>query len=321
MKVGVLGYDHCLGGELFGFADVLHLANRIAQTSRPGEPKPFEITVIGARGPVIESANGARISTERPPTDLDLLVIPGFDFGDMGGLDGWLAAMGPELAMMRRAPRVASICVGAFLLGAAGRLDGRACTTAWLFAAELARRHPKARVQPEALLVEDRGVTTSGAFSASQDLALKIVREDAGEGLARAIGKVTLIGANRTSQAPYVDAAMLADLHAPFARAVRQRFERDLAQPYDLTALADAFHMSSRTFLRRFKAETGRTPLEDLQALRVGRAKRLLETTPLGLAEVAVEVGYQDLSTFGRLFARVAEMSPAAYRKRFRATP
>jgi transcriptional regulator GlxA family with amidase domain len=137
--------------------------------------------------------------------------------------------------------------------------------------------------------------------------------------LARAVARLTLLDGGRDSQAPYIDVRMMARSREPFGLAVTRWLQLRLAEPYSLERLAAAFHVSERTLLRRFKADTGVTPLEHLQALRVDQAQRLLETTGLGLAEVAGLVGYLDVSTFARLFSRRVSVSPAAYRRRFRA--
>jgi transcriptional regulator GlxA family with amidase domain len=318
MRVSILAFDGCLGAEVFGLADLLLIANRIG--AGRGGPAPFEVRVVSVGGGSVDAAGGVRLATRRPaPTDL--LVVPAFDLEGGGALDRVLARLAPEVAFLAREgvrTPVAAICGGAFLLAGAGLLDGRRCTTAWAFAAELARRHPSARVEAEALLVRDGPVTTSGAFSAGHDLALQLIREHASDGLARAVARFTLLDGERDSQAPYIDVRMLERARAPFARRVTRWLELRLAEPYSLERLAAAFHVSERTLSRRFKAETGRTPLEQLQDLRVAQARRLLETTGLSLAEVAGQVGYLDVSTFARLFSRRVRVTPAAYRRRLR---
>lgn len=319
MRISILAFDGCLGAEVFGLADVLLIANRVA--AGRGGPAPFEVSVVSVRGGSVDAAGGVRLATGRPGP-ADLLVVPAFDVQGVGALDGVLACLAPEAAFLARKGAgipVAAICGGAFLLGDAGLLDGRRCTTAWAFAAELARRHPQAHVEAEALLVQDGPITTSGAFSAGHDLALQLIRDHASDGLARAVARFTLLDGVRDSQAPYVDVRMLERARQPFARRVSRWLELRLAEPYSLARLAAAFHVSERTLLRRFKAEIGRTPLEELQDLRVAQARQLLETTGLSLAEVAGQVGYLDVSTFARLFARKVSVTPAAYRRRFRA--
>lgn len=321
MKVGILVYDGCLCSEAFGFADLLHMANRVSTMRTPLDPAPFDICLVGAQSGFITATHGVRLNVEVMPSDLDLLVVPAFDFADLHDLDRCLDMYEPEALLLQKTMnrvQIASICMGSFLLGRAGVLDGREATTAWVFAAELARRFPAASVQPEALIIEDRGVTTTGAFSAAHDLALKIIRENSNDDLARAIGRVALLETGRTNQAAYIDADLLRAMRPPFARSVRHQLKRRLAEPYDLKTLAGDLCVSPRTLLRRFKAETGLTPLEELQALRISQAKRLLESTTLSLGEIALNVGYQDNSTFARLFVRLAKITPAVYRRRFR---
>jgi transcriptional regulator GlxA family with amidase domain len=316
MRVSILAFDGCLGAEVFGLADLLLIANRLA--AGRGGPPPFEVGVVSVRGSSVDVAGGVRLATRRPrPTDL--LVVPAFDVDAAGALEGVLARLAPEVAFLAAegaGTPVAAICGGAFLLAAAGLLDGRRCTTAWAFAAELARRYPRAQVEAEALLVQDGPVTTSGAFSAGYDLALQLIGEHASGGLARAVARFTLLDGVRDSQAPYVDVRMLERARPPFARRVTRWLELRLAEPYSLQRLSTAFHVSERTLLRRFKAEAGRTPLEQLQDLRIARARQLLETTGLSLAEVAGQVGYLDVPTFARLFSRRVRVTPAAYRRR-----
>ena len=306
---------------MFGLADVLLFANRLAALRRPNEAAPFEVSVISARQGTVTTAGGVGLIAAPALAACDLLVVPAFEVVSAAELDDVLSTLGPEVAFIRHAAargRVAAICGGAFLLGEAGVLDGRRATTAWAFAGELARRYPAADVLSDALLVRDGPVTTSGAFSAAHDLALALVRERLGEGPARALAKVTLLDVGRTSQAPYLDPRLHVRARDGFSQSVSRWLGQRLAEPYSLDRLAQALNVSSRTLLRRFKAQTGRTPLEHLQDLRIGRAKQLLEASDLGLGEVAREVGYLDLATFTRLFARKAQITPAAYRRRFR---
>lgn len=321
MRVSILAYDGCLAAEIFGLADVLLIANRIARLQQPRDAEPFQVTVIGVRGDSVQAAGGVRLGVQAPHPACDLLVAPAFDVAGLADIGRVLGGLGPEIAFLARAASrgpVAAVCGGAFLLGEAGLLAGRRATTAWAFAPELARRYPTALIDLDAMLVRDGPVTTTGAFSAAHDLAQELVRERAGDDLARALGKFTLLDGARASQAPYLDARMLAGPREGFSQGIIRWLEARLAEPYSLERLAAAFHVSSRTLLRRFKAETGRTPLEQLQDLRIGRAKHLLESTDLGLAQVAEQIGYLDLSTFSRLFARMADLTPSAYRRRFR---
>jgi transcriptional regulator GlxA family with amidase domain len=237
-------------------------------------------------------------------------------------LDRLLTAWQAEIAFLRgsaaRGMPIASVCVGTFLLGEAGLLHGRRATTAWLAADALAERYPTSTVQPSAVLVEDGPITTVAAFAAAFDLGLHLVRRHAGEAAARRTARITLVPTGRESQTPYVDHGLLTRRAGDFATRVRTHLLAHLGDPYDLTMLARTFHVSTRTMLRRFGAQTGQTPLTFLQSARVARAQQLLESTDLAIADVMSTVGYQDARTFRRLFTDRVGLNPTAYRQSFR---
>lgn len=326
-RIAVLAYDGCMGMEVFGLCDTLLVANRVAQAldehDRAGVPL-FEVALISVAGADVIAAGGLRIGTRRAARKApDLLVVPGMELSARANCLQPLTRLAPEVAFIARAfakgTPVAAVCVGAFLLGQAGLLDGRRATTSWLFAAELAQRFPGADVQPSALLVEDGGVTTTGSLSATFDLAMALVRKAASAKVSRAVARLALLDERRASQAPYIDSRMLAAPSGTFGASVAAWMEQRLAQPYDLTSMAAAFHVSARTLLRRFKAETGASPLSHLQQARIGKAKLLLESSRHSVAQVTERVGYGDVATFGTLFKRIVGQSPAEYRRRFQA--
>ena len=323
-RIAVLAYEGCMGMEIFGLCDTLLVANRVAQALEgAGNPPLFEVAVISLAGADVGAAGGLRIGTRRAPRKQpDLLIIPGMELSDRASCLQPLTRLAPEVAYIARAfargTPVAAVCVGAFILGEAGLLDGRRATTSWLFAADLALRFPRADVDVSALLVEDGGVATTGSFSATFDLAMHLIRKAASPKVQRAVARMALLDERRASQAPYIDSRMLARASGTFGANVAAWLEQRLAEPYDLGALAHAFHVSPRTLLRRFKEETGGAPLAHLQQARMGKAKILLESTGHSVAQVTEKVGYGDVATFGTLFKRIVGQSPAEYRRRFK---
>jgi len=319
VRVGVLAFDGCFGAEVFGVVDVLTVANRVSAVTEGIEP--FIVSVLTARpGPVTTASVAAIAPTARG--EVDLLVVPGFDYLPGMDLDRLLGGWRAETALLRRSAArgvaMASVCGGAFLLGEAGLLAGRRATTAWIAAAALAERYPATTVVASEMVVEDGPITTVAAFSAALDLGLHVVRRHAGEATARRTARVALVPPGRDSQTPYVDRGLLGDRGGRFAARVRAHLLARISDPYDLTALSSAFHVSSRTMLRRFGAETGETPLTFLRSARVAHAQRLLESTDLAVAEVMRATGYQDARTFRQLFSEAVGLGPAAYRQAFR---
>lgn len=319
LRVGVLAYPGCFASEVFGVVDLLTMAGHVAR-AHGFDGDVFTTAVLSPRRRV--TASGGVAVGVAPVRPVDVLVVPGFDLVPGADLDARLAELRPEVDLVREQARagtaIVSICVGALVLGESGLLDRRTATTAWLFADVLAERHPEAKVDAERLVVSDAGVTTTAAFSAMYDFVVDLVERHCGRTVARQTARLALVDDARTSQAPYVDEAMLPAPGKSFANQVQRHLDQHLTEPYDLTRLAEHFHVSSRTLLRRYKADSGESPLAHLQRARVRRARHLLETTDRTLTEIQGAVGYRDAGAFADLFRRHVGVRPSAYRARFR---
>ena len=249
---------------------------------------------------------------------IDTLVIAGGEGTRAASADdllvGWIAGAAP------RARRVASVCTGAFLLARAGLLDGRRATTHWAWCEALARSFPAVTVEPDPIFVVDGPIRTSAGVTAGMDLALALVEEDLGSQRALDVARNLVLFVRRPGGQAQFSAGLqaqvavrepLRDLQAW----MNDHLEADLA----VGALAGRVHMSERHFARAFKAETGLTPGEYVERLRVERARLLLESTPEPVAAVAARCGFGTVETMRRAFARRIGVSPGAYRERFAA--
>lgn len=161
-------------------------------------------------------------------------------------------------------------------------------------------------------------MTTTAAFSAMYDFALQLIHEHDGPATARRTARIALLDDVRSTQAAYVDSDLLASVGPEFSQSVKRWLDRNLGARYDLSLLARELHVSTRTLLRRFRAETGESPLAYLQSARVRRARLLLETTDRTVAHIAADVGYTDPGTFSAVFARHVGRRPRDYRVAFR---
>lgn len=320
VRIAILAYAGCMATEIFAVADVLLIASHIARAMRKAPSPPFDVQVVGLGGRMVAVAGGFSVGARRPVGVYDLLIVPGLEIRRLDEWDSKLAPLKRELAFIRKSfssgTPVASVCIGTFLLGEAGLLDGRKATTAWLCAAELAARYPDTDLQADAVLVEDGAVTTTGAVSSAFDLGLHLVKKTLGAEVATATARLALLSQPRASQAPFVDSALLGPSLPSFAHGVAQWLGARLTEPYDLERLAQAFHVSTRTLLRRVKAQTGDSPLVLLQQARVDKAKQLLNDSAWSIAQITEAVGYADVPTFSRLFTRRVGETPARYRRR-----
>jgi transcriptional regulator GlxA family with amidase domain len=246
----------------------------------------------------------------------DTVIVPGI------GARAW--PVRPEsLPALRaaagRGARIASICTGAFVLAAAGLLDGRRATTHWQYADLLARRYPAVEVDPAVLYVDDGDVLTSAGVAAGIDLCLHMVRGDHGPQAANAVARQMVVAAHRDGgQAQFVERPVPRETGGGLAT-TRAWMDEHLAERITVEDMARHAGYSPRSFARRFRAETGTTPMQWLIARRVAEGQRLLEGTDLAIEDVAVRAGFGSAVVLRQHFARVVGTTPTAYRRAFRA--
>jgi transcriptional regulator GlxA family with amidase domain len=225
-------------------------------------------------------------------------------------------------AAVERGARVMSVCTGAFVLAAAGLLDGRRATTHWMHAAELARRYPAIDVDANVLYVDQGAVLTSAGTAAGIDLCLHIVREEHGAAVANAIARRMVVPPHRDGgQAQYIEAPMVEHDRGDDLAVVLDWVQANLDQPFDVDHLARRANMSLRTFNRRFAATTGTAPHRWLITQRVARAQQLLEETELDIEQVAEQTGFGTAATLRQHFSRHRGTSPQTYRRNFCKAP
>lgn len=216
--------------------------------------------------------------------------------------------------------RIVGLCTGAFVLAAAGLLDGRPATTHWMYAPTLAKRYPSVHVDPRELFVDDGDVLTSAGTAAGIDLCLHIVRTDHGSEAAGALARRLVVPPRRAGgQERYLDRSLPEEIGAdPLAEVVAWALEH-LHEQFDVETLAARAYMSRRTFDRRFRSLTGSAPLQWLITQRVLQAQRLLETSDYSVDEVAGRCGFRSPVALRGHFRRQLGSSPAAYRAAYRA--
>lgn len=219
-----------------------------------------------------------------------------------------------------RGAQVMSVCTGAFVLGEAGLLEDRECTTHWRHTDELARRYPRARVVPEVLYVDTERVLTSAGTAAGIDASLHLWRREYGAAAAGKVARRMVVPPQREGgQAQYIRTPVRECSEADTLAPLLGWLEENLGEPHSVEDLASRAAMSSRTFARRFRAETGTTPHSWITSRRVLRAEELLETTDRSVEWVAGEVGFGNAATLRHHFTRARAVSPQQYRRTFSA--
>jgi transcriptional regulator GlxA family with amidase domain len=301
----------------------LGLVCEVFGTDRTGDGLPgYDFAVVAGEPGPLSSPAGFTLDTPHGIERLDQADLVAVSAISGGGRGFRREFPPPLLAALRRTVarggRVLSICNGAFVLGAAGLLDGRRCTSHWQSTAELARRFPVAKVDPSVLYVDDDPVITSAGTAAGIDACLYLVRKEQGSQVANAIARRMVVPPHRDGgQAQYIDRPVPAMPADPLAR-VLGWMQRHLDQPVTVGQLAARAHMSPRSFARRFVQETGTSPQRWLTGQRILLAQQLLEETDATVDVIAGRVGFGNATVLRHHFRQQRHTTPHAYRRAFR---
>jgi len=301
----VVAFDLAIPAQIFGHED---------------ERGRYRLTVCGEQPGPVRTSTGFAIVADHGLDALrnaDTIVVPGIEDEGIPPRPETLDAL---RAANQRGARMISICTGAFVLAAAGILDGRRATTHWFSAGAMARMFPLVEVDADALYVDEGDVLTSAGLSAGIDLCLHIVRSDHGERVGAQVARAMVASPHRAGgQAQFIERPLPAMEASGSLERVRAWAMDHLTEPLDVTTLAARAGVSPRTFARRFVAETGTTPLKWLHAQRVLEARRLLEHTDLSVEQVAARAGFGSAPSLREHFRRATRTTPTAYRRAFAA--
>ena len=323
-RVAVFAYPDANSLDVVGplqvFASATRYMRRFMAADDPAPRIAYRAEIIGpAAGPVAMSAGFDVVAAHgigRLPRNLDTLLVAGGDGREVVEHDpavlDWLRRAAP------RVRRVGSICTGAFVLAAAGLLDGRRATTHWRFADELAARYPAVTVEPDALHVRDGKIVTSAGVTAGMDLALALLEEDCGRPVALATARETVMFLKRPGGQSQFSAHLAAQSETVPPIAALQRWILDnLDADLSVEALAARATMSPRNFARVFAKTAGATPAKFVERARVDAARRALEESRDPVVAIAHRYGFGHPETMRRVFQRHLKVAPQDYRQRF----
>jgi transcriptional regulator GlxA family with amidase domain len=282
--------------------------------ARLGAPAAYRLRVIARDAGLVTSSSGVPlVAGGLSPGPLDTLIVA----GGRGSREA--ACCAETLDFVRtaglHARRLASVCTGAFILAAAGLLDGRRATTHWARAGELARAYPQVRVEPDRIFVRDGAVWTSAGVTAGIDLALALIADDLGEAVAKRAAQQLVVYHRRPGGQSQFSALIEADApDSRFAALLGWARER-LGERLSVERLADKAAMSPRHFARAFVAETGTTPAKAIERLRLESARERVEASPEPIELVAAQTGFGDPERMRRSFIRAFGQPPQALRR------
>ncbi|MBZ9610489.1 GlxA family transcriptional regulator [Rheinheimera maricola] len=322
-QIAVLANSNSISSDLFALLDYFEYCNVLWALQQPTASAPlFHCYLVSPDSQPLRLKQGVQLPVQQHAwQQADAVILPAayaYHRNELAALASQSAAYYPGLRQVyQRGSLIAASCTGTYILAGSGLLDHRKATSSWFFKDVFQSLFPDVHLQLNKLLVQDGNLLTAGATTSYINLCLAITEQLAGEQFARQMAKIMLTDPNRTSQVPYMDLSIGQQHNDSLIKQLQAHLAQQLAAPFALEALAQQFHLTKRTLLRRFKAALDDTPLNYLQRLRVEQAKRLLETTNQPIEQIVLQVGYEDVSSFRKLFLQYTELTPSQYRQKF----
>lgn len=321
-KVAIIALPGCMQSAVIGCVDILLLGSEQWEKehhSFKNSPLFSIKTLSSEHQKEVQCYNNLILKTDGTifeDSTYDIIIIPPLldDFSTLLShtkLLHWLVQQGENHACM------CSVCAGAFLLAESGLLQDKRATTHIQLADKFCIQYPLINLQKEKMLIDEGNIITAGGVTGYMDLCLYLVRRFGSQDLARVLSKLLLIDPARDSQQPYATQPAIKTHGDEQILQLQSWLDKTFNQPYSIKKMAKIAVMGERSLLRRFKKATGDSPAQYVQQIRINKARTLLETTTLPVENIMDQVGYQDTSSFRRLFKKKCGVSPTEYRKKF----
>ncbi len=313
----------CSLSGIFFSIDAFSIANRYAAIKEdPGKDTSplFTWDIVTLDGQSVEGEGRVMIQPHCSIHDIqktDFILIPGFlpPFDFRGRvtteLKEWLSKWHKKNTL------IGAVCTGTFLLAETGMLNGKTATTNWIYAKTFRNAYPQIKLKADRILTEDGGILCSGATTSFQDMCLNLIERFGSEELAEICSKALLLNKARKSQSPFFVFSYQKDHADESVLKAQEMMEQKYIEPISVDGLASDLGISTRHFIRRFKAATGDSPLLYLQRIRIEAAKAKLEKTRESIDEITLKVGYENANSFRKLFRKNTGLSPKEYRMQF----
>lgn len=320
-KITVLALRGAMASSITGPMDAFLLAGVLWNIACGQEPSPcFEVIVASPDGNAVKCANQFYIQPhcaihEVKDTDLIMISAVAGDvervIGRSQGVLDWL------IRQYRSGVPIASMCTAAFILAETGLLKGKTATTHWGYVDLFRKRYPLVHLRPEALITDEGDLYCSGGANAYNDLSLYLIEKMSSREIAVQCSKAMVQDFGRATQSPYAAFRFPKSHTEREISAVQRWIEENYTEEITIAALAQRCAMGQRTFERRFKQATGESPIAYLQKVRINAAKSLLERPHSTFEEATYRVGYEDISSFRKIFQRHTGLRPKEYQRLF----
>jgi len=285
-----------------------------------GEAPPFHVQLIGLTNEVVLNKGCFSVHADKLTKDItstDLIIIPAIS-GDIRQTVELNSAFVPWIVdQYNRGAEVASLCIGAFLLASTGLLEGRECSTHWIYADEFRKMYPTVNLVDDRIITEDQGVYSSGGAASYWNLLLYLIEKYTNRQMAIRASKFFAIEIDRKSQSPFIMFNGQKKHEDEPIRQAQEFIEKNVSEKISIDELALRYAIGRRHFEHRFKKATNNTPVEYIQRVKIEAAKKKFENTRLNVNEVMYEVGYIDVKAFRTVFKKITGLSPVEYRGKY----
>jgi len=316
IKIAVVNYDKVLTSSLIGIIDIFAIVNTFCLDDK--SKYYFETELLHVENSIHNFNLSVDLNSN--PIDYkqhyDIVIVPPiidveFNFGDNHQLIKWLNIMNTKDTI------ICSVCVGAYILAQSGLLDNKHATSHWVVESKINHDFPKVKLDIDKIIVRDDNIITSGGASAYIYLCLYLVRTFISSDAAYMAANYLGVDAGKSSQLHYKDLAMISTDNDQDIEVLVDWIKKHLSQTITLKDMAKRISVSERTLIRKFKKSTGELPNNFIQKLRVQKAKELLINTNESFEQITYSVGYENPSTFRKLFKKITNVNPLDYRKLF----
>ena len=318
MKVAILNFAGAVPSSVAGPWDMLSKLPGIAKSLNVKSKVFFEVDIVNSNNlPFTQPFNMVGNVTISTRKQYDLVFIPAMNFPYIG------QTLEREQAMIKwirkqheNGADIASMCLGAFIFASTGLLDGKRATTHWMGADYFKQLFPKVNVEDDKIIIDEGRFYTSGAAFSFTTLIIYMIEKLCGRDMALAAARVFMINVHESNQHSFSIFNLQRNHEDHDIGKVQDYIERNYGEQMNIKSISRKFNMSSRTFIRRFTAVTGNTPLEYVQRARIEGAKRFLEKGRLTVEQVCMEVGYGDFGFFRNIFKRLTGLTPQEYKRK-----
>ncbi|MGH1371495.1 MAG: GlxA family transcriptional regulator [Cellvibrionaceae bacterium] len=326
-SIAIAVHDGCRLSSFSNILDMLDIANLQWKKRYDTADTLFRWQLVSRDGRPIRTATQVRIAVDCAFQDAepaDVVLVAASPYSNKQEFPEFLSKQRPLINWLKHQAEndklIISSCTATFLLAETGLLDGKPATTTWWLSELFQKRYPSIELDIEQLIIKSGNLVTGGAGNTDSLMALRLIEKYMGQQIASLTSKLMLVDSNHVEQTPYLTLQQQLNHNDSLVADAQTWLQIHMKEPGALDKLAEHLGVSSRTLIRRFKQVMSVTPNRYLQNLRIDTAKRLLETSGGTIESIMLQVGYNDLSSFSRLFQKKTGLTPRAYRGRFQST-